>query len=287
MILKKPRISLQFEKLLIGTVASLCLKKGMSKLRAVRAGIAAQQWRQAAFVNTFVNGALAVRKFAVLSLAHIPKAANWVIMTARYSLKGPRPYMTPIETPFMITVCGLEELAGHADRQVSHVLSILDPEQPEPEAFGAYGEHARLELKFHDIIEDTPGFQAPQQEHVSKILAFGRDLLSDPENLRHLLVHCHAGISRSTASMTLLLAQAQPNLPASDVLAQVLHIRDKAWPNIRILEMGEKELGREGEFTSAVGAIYRYQLERRPEIKNFFLDGGRRREVEAALRPQS
>jgi hypothetical protein len=35
-----------------------------------------------------------------------------------------------------------------------------------------------------------------------------------------------------------------------------------------------------------VSEIYRYQLKRRPEIKNFFLDGGRRREVEAALGPQ-
>jgi predicted protein tyrosine phosphatase len=189
----------------------------------------------------------------------------------------------PADTPFLITVCGLEELAGHAERQISHVLSILDPEQPEPEAFGAYGEHARLELKFHDIIEETPGFKAPQPEHVAKVLGFGRDLLLDPENLRHLLVHCHAGISRSTASMTLLLAQAQPQLDASAVLAQVVHIRPKAWPNLRILELGERELNRPGEFSGAVGAVYRAQIEKRPEIKDYFLNGGRRREVEAAL----
>ncbi len=191
--------------------------------------------------------------------------------------------MPPVEAPFTITVCGLEELAHHADRQVSHVLSILDPEQPEPEAFGAYGEHARLELKFHDVIEETPGFLAPQPEHVAKILEFGRDLLRDPENLRHLLVHCHAGISRSTASMTLLLAQAQPELAAPDILAQVVRIRNKAWPNFRILALGEEQLGRKGEFTRAVGAVYRIQLERRPEIKSFFLDGGRAKEIEAAL----
>ncbi len=191
--------------------------------------------------------------------------------------------MPPAEAPFTITVCGLEELAGHAGREVSHVLSILDPDQPEPEAFGAYGEHARLELKFHDIIEETPGFEAPQPEHISKILEFGSDILRDPENLRHLLVHCHAGISRSTASMSLLLAQAQPELSAPGVLAQVLHIRQKAWPNLRILALGEAQLGREGEFTTAVGAIYRLQLERRPEIKSFFLDGGRAKEIEVAL----
>ncbi|MBI4724699.1 MAG: protein-tyrosine-phosphatase [Rhodomicrobium sp.] len=189
----------------------------------------------------------------------------------------------PIDTPFMITVCGIEELACHAERQVSHVLSILDPDQAEPEAFGAYGEHARLELKFHDIIDERPGFQAPQPGDVGKILEFGRGVLSDPENLRHLLVHCHMGISRSTASMTLLLAQAQPDLAADEVLEQIVHIREKAWPNLRILEFGEELLGRKGEFSTAVGAVYRLQLERRPEIKDFFIEGGRAREIETAL----
>lgn len=191
--------------------------------------------------------------------------------------------MPSAEAPFTITVCGLEELASHADRQVSHVLSILDPDQPEPEAFGAYGEHARLELKFHDIIEETPGFLLPQPEHIERIFEFGQGLLRDPECRRHLLVHCHAGISRSTASMTLLLAQAQPELSAEGILAQVLRIREKAWPNLRILALGEERLGRKGEFTGAVGAVYRLQLQRRPEMKPFFLDGGRAKEIEVAL----
>ena len=191
--------------------------------------------------------------------------------------------MPSVKTPFMITVCGLEELAGHADRQVSHVLSILDPDQPEPEAFGAYGEHARLELKFHDIIEETPGFRAPQPEDVAKMLEFGRDILRDPENLRHLLVHCHMGISRSTAAMALLLAQALPDAPASEVMAHIVRIREKAWPNLRILIFGEEQLGRKGELSSAAGAVYRLQLERRPEIKTFFAESGRGREIEIAL----
>ena len=191
--------------------------------------------------------------------------------------------MPAVDTPFMITVCGLEELAGQADRQVSHVLSILDPEQPEPEAFGNYGEHARLELKFHDIIEETPGFRAPQAEDVAKMLEFGKDILRDPENLRHLLVHCHMGISRSTAAMALLLAQAMPDAQAADIMAHILHIRDKAWPNLRILMFGEEQLGRKGELSSAAGAVYRLQLERRPEIKNFFVDAGRGREIDIAL----
>jgi hypothetical protein len=45
--------------------------------------------------------------------------------------------------PFRITVCGIEELAGHGGRGVSHVLSILDPDWPVPEAFGSFGEHRK------------------------------------------------------------------------------------------------------------------------------------------------
>jgi predicted protein tyrosine phosphatase len=189
-----------------------------------------------------------------------------------------------IHLPFELTLCGIEELAGHAERKVSHVLSILDPDHAEPEAFGTYGEHAKLELRFHDIIEDVPGEEPPQPQHVEQVLTFGRDILREPEALRHLLVHCHMGVSRSTAAMTLLLAQAQPQLSASEVLHQVLSIRDKAWPNLRILTFGEEQLGRRGEFTEAVGDIYRYQLDRRPQIKDFFIEAGRGREEELAIR---
>lgn len=186
--------------------------------------------------------------------------------------------------PFQITICGIEELACHAEGQVSHVLSILDPDHQEPEAFGAYGEHAKLELRFHDVIEDGRGFEPPQPHHVAQVLTFGRDVLGDPEALRHLLVHCHMGISRSTASMALLLAQAQPDASAREILRQVLAIRDKAWPNLRILTFGEEQLGRGGEFVEAAGEIYSFQLDRRPEIQQFFTEGGRGREVELALK---
>lgn len=113
--------------------------------------------------------------------------------------------MSDAPRPFGITVCGIEELAGHGAAGASHVLSILDPDHPVPEAFGGFGEHEKLELRFHDIIDETPGLLAPQPGHVEAILALGRDLLAEPARPAHLLVHCHAGISRSTASMVLIL----------------------------------------------------------------------------------
>lgn len=186
--------------------------------------------------------------------------------------------------PFRITVCGIEELAGHGEGRVSHVLSILDPGWPVPPAFGSFGEHERLELRFHDVTEDQPGLLSPQPEHVRRLLGFGRDLRAEPREAAHLLVHCHAGVSRSTAAMALMLAQALPDRPAGEIFDEVLRIRAKAWPNLRIVEMGDAMLGRGGEMIAAARGVYRAQIARRPELAEIMRQGGRGREVAAAAR---
>ncbi|MBX2804762.1 MAG: protein-tyrosine-phosphatase [Hyphomicrobiales bacterium] len=186
-----------------------------------------------------------------------------------------------LNAPFPITICGLAELPGHSVLEVSHVLSIVDPDLGSIDAFGDYGEHSRMELRFHDVIEDNLGFDAPQQAHVEEILSFGQDVLANPDAGRHLLVHCHMGVSRSTASMTLMLAQAQPDHSARQILHQVLSVREQAWPNLRILEFGERLLGRDGEFSGAVAEIYALQLDRKPELKQLFTGYGRGREIVA------
>jgi predicted protein tyrosine phosphatase len=186
--------------------------------------------------------------------------------------------------PFRIAVCGIEELFGHCEAGASHVLSILDPDWPVPEAFGAFGEHEKLELRFHDVIEDASGMLPPLPEHVERVLAFGRSLLAEPRPAASLLVHCHAGVSRSTASMALILAQALPDRPAAEILGEVLRIRQQAWPNLRMIEMGDAMLGRGGELVAAAHGIYRHQLEVRPHLAEFMIQSGRVREVEAAHR---
>ena len=187
--------------------------------------------------------------------------------------------------PFDISVCGIEELCemgGFAGGQgASHVLSILDPGHPVPDAFGGYGEHARLELRFHDIIEPTEGEVRPEPAHAEAILAFGRSLRHEPAKAR-LLVHCHAGISRSTAALELILAQARPDAPAAEIVRTVHGIREKAWPNLRLIELGDAMLQRSGTLVSATHALHRLQLERRPHIAEYMEKGGRGREVQAA-----
>lgn len=182
---------------------------------------------------------------------------------------------------FQITVCGVAELGGHSAMGVTHVLSILDPGFPDPDAFGAFGEHERLDLRFHDITEERPGMRLAQREDVAALLRFGRDLMREPRP--HLLVHCHMGISRSTAAMALVLAQARPDRTALEALAEVRRIRERIWPNLRVIELGDELLGRRGELVDAAVARYRHVIERRPEVGRMMTEMGRGREVRAAL----
>ncbi len=190
--------------------------------------------------------------------------------------------------PLRITVCGLEELAGPRAIDATHVLSIMDPGWPEPEALRAFDVHRRLRLHFHDVIEPTQGWIAPERWDVELLLAFGRDLGANrPEGAAeltqlHLLVHCHAGVSRSTAAAILLLAQHEPGQPAEHAILEVVRQRPRAWPNLRMIEFGDALLGRDGEIVAAVHAHYRMALDREPWLAEAMIDNGRGREVAAA-----
>jgi len=186
---------------------------------------------------------------------------------------------------FRITLCGIAELGAHSAAGVTHVLSILDPDFPDPDAFGAYGEHERLALRFHDITDERPAMRLAESGDVSALLRFGRDLARSPG--AHLLVHCHMGISRSSAAMALILAQARPDRPAAEALAEVRRIRPRIWPNLHVIELGDALLDRRGELVSAAIARYRHVIERRPEVGDMMTAMGRGREVRAALARQS
>jgi predicted protein tyrosine phosphatase len=192
-------------------------------------------------------------------------------------------------TPLKLTICGLEELAGHCEtREVTHVLSILDPGFPEPDSIRNFALDRRLKLNFHDVIEAMPGWIAPERWDVELLLAFGRNLARPALDIgfelsgAHLLVHCHAGLSRSTASAILLLAQRDPAQAAHDIVGQVIRLRPRAWPNLRMIEMGDALLDRDGEVVAAVGALYRLALDREPGLAEAMISAGRGREVAVA-----
>jgi predicted protein tyrosine phosphatase len=179
-----------------------------------------------------------------------------------------------------LTICGLNELGSFQNAAVTHVLSILDPDHPDPADFAAYAPHKRLTLRFDDIIDPAPGMLLPEREHIEKLLSFGEGLATaggDP--LSHLLVHCHAGISRSTASMTILLAEAWPDREADELFDHVREIRPQAWPNSLMISLADDLLGRGGELNAALCRHYSEQIRRKPDLAEMIKRVGRGREV--------
>ena len=193
--------------------------------------------------------------------------------------------MTP-HSISLLTICGLEELDHHRARAVTHVLSILDPDWPDPEAFRAYDQHHRTILRFHDVIEPRPNLVLPRRDHVEAILAFGRELRPPmPDGAAgHLLIHCHAGISRSTAAMAMLLAQLDPQADEDSILGRVVEIRPQAWPNSVMIGFADEALGRGGRLSAAVARLYARQLAAQPKLAALMRSLDREREVALAER---
>ena len=184
----------------------------------------------------------------------------------------------------LLTICGIEELPEHGPRAVTHVLSLLDPTWPELTSFGTYGTHSRTTLRFHDVIDPGPGLTLPTEAHVGEILAFGRALSAETTEIatRHLLVHCHMGISRSTAAMVSLLAQTNPHDNEDDLFARLREIRPQAWPNSLMIGFADNLLGREGRLLAALRRHYGVQLNQRPEFATWMRRLARDRELDMA-----
>ena len=186
-----------------------------------------------------------------------------------------------VQTEPRFTICGLEEIEGIGQYGVTHVLSILDPDREEPKEFEKYVRHVRTTLRFHDELEDRPGVELPQPWHVATILAFGRDHVDD---LGHLLVHCHAGMSRSTAAMAMIMAQAEPETDEDAIFTRLSAIRSIAWPNLRMIEFADEALGRNGRMVAAVGRLYARRIKEDPKLPALIRRLHRGREIDLAER---
>lgn len=184
----------------------------------------------------------------------------------------------------ILTICGLEELEQHGTRGVTDVLSILDPERDDPQDFLGYDRHHRTTLRFHDIIQPIGAMILPEPHHVEAVLSFGEELSARNPLAAdaHLLVHCHMGVSRSTAAMATLIAQLHPQADEDAIFTHLHAIRPQIWPNSRMISFADTLLGRDGRMSAALGRLYARQLALKPEVAQYMEQNGRAREVEMA-----
>jgi predicted protein tyrosine phosphatase len=153
----------------------------------------------------------------------------------------------------MIIVTSLREAEAQlAARGARHAISILSPETPHP-AFESLSKDSHLRLTFHDVVEDTPGLEGPQPRDVERLLGFLREW----DRAAPLLIHCWAGISRSTAAAYTAMCLFRPEADERELAWELRQASASATPNRLIVAQADAALGRGGRMASAIAAIGR------------------------------
>lgn len=179
--------------------------------------------------------------------------------------------------PFRVSICGIAELEQFAG-DVTHILGILDPGTPQPEGYVHHPKALREEFRFYDIVVNDGSRTMPTEADVAAILKVGEKLAAQP--VKHLLVHCFAGVSRSTASAVTLMAQRNP-ARAADIFAALGDIRPKAWPNSVMIAHADRMLGLGGTLVEALRLHHIATAHRYPEVRTLISSVGRGHELPA------
>jgi predicted protein tyrosine phosphatase len=137
-----------------------------------------------------------------------------------------------------------------AARRPSHLLTLLPPDEMILAPTG-FAPERRLRLAMHDISEPTAGLIAPDAEMVEQALAFGRSW----DAAAPMLVHCWAGVSRSTAAAFAIACARDPDADELEIALAMRRASPSAFPNRRIVGLADDILGRQGRMVAAVEAM--------------------------------
>lgn len=129
-----------------------------------------------------------------------------------------------------------------ADFAPTHVVSLIDPDLAAHRRPVLPTGVALLQRSFYDL--DTPGTENADAATIADLIAFLRGWAGVPG--ARLLVHCHMGVSRSTAcAYTALAVHVGPGREA-EALTRLLAITNKPWPNKLVVELADATLDRGG-----------------------------------------
>jgi len=110
-----------------------------------------------------------------------------------------------------------------------------------------------LRLRIHDISEPMLGCVAPSEEHIEQLLEFAHAW----GGRGPMVVHCFAGISRSTAAAFISLCAINQDAPEELIARRLREASPTACPNRLMVRLGDAALGRNGRMTRAIEGIGR------------------------------
>jgi predicted protein tyrosine phosphatase len=132
------------------------------------------------------------------------------------------------------------------------MITLLDPASM-IETPAGIGADRHLKVGVNDINASTEGLVSPKEDHVASVLAHGKAWdMNAP-----LLIHCWAGVSRSTASAFMIACQANPDISPARIADMIRSLSPTATPNRLLTSIADDMLGRGGAMVDAIDAIGR------------------------------
>lgn len=154
-----------------------------------------------------------------------------------------------------IFVCSLARLHDTvATHGASHVATLINHATPVARP-AAIAPERHLFLGMSDITEAIDGHILPGEDHVQQFLAFARAWGERRE--RPMVVHCWAGVSRSTAGAFIAACALAPDVPEDQWAQQIRERSPTATPNARLVAIADGLLGRGGRMNAAIEKIGR------------------------------
>jgi hypothetical protein len=150
-----------------------------------------------------------------------------------------------------IIVCGLSHLpALMTSRRPSHLVTLLDPASM-IETPAGHDPALHLKLGINDITGPARGLVPPDETSVNRLLDFGRTWNGEAP----MIIHCWAGVSRSTASAFILACERAPDQDEAQLASQMRRLAPHAYPNRRLVALADRLMGRQGRMVEAVEAM--------------------------------
>lgn len=135
---------------------------------------------------------------------------------------------------------------------VAHVVTLLAPNTPHDAPQGIAPER-HLKLFFHDIVAPMEGHIPPSTGDAERLISF----LESWDRQDPMLIHCWAGISRSTAAAYTALCMFRPESDEEELALELRNASPSATPNKLIVSLADEVLGRSGRMVKAVARIGR------------------------------
>ncbi|HEX4140246.1 MAG TPA: hypothetical protein VHY09_07855 [Candidatus Methylacidiphilales bacterium] len=150
-----------------------------------------------------------------------------------------------------ITIAGLLDLEQLKGMPFTRVISICEADLKAERGYEVQLRHYFPGASFHFAYFDDVEFPregAPDRNHVYRILLFSQGFtLND-----RILIHCRAGISRSTAIACAITAQHSPPGEEKHAVEHIRSIRPLMLPNFLIIKLADEILQRQGKLVAAV-----------------------------------